>query len=196
MGIQNKKRRNHYSAINYKKKEYNLDKIHIGCVSNMIYKTQIVFCLTILTQIINAFKTGMESGLICYQCVGTHPGCGLYDFDWRWQWGKSCPRHDDRCVKLIEKKGADIMVTRDCLSNLEAHRVDIPADKYEGCRPATKEVKLGQYTFNRIKELDTKRTHYDNTTWCFCNFDHWCNASSKIQVSLASLLTVVFWTLL
>ena len=28
--------------------------------------------------------TGMESGLICYQCVGTHPGCGLYDFDWRW----------------------------------------------------------------------------------------------------------------
>ena len=99
----------------------------------------------------------MESGLICYQCVGTHPGCGLYDFDWRWQWGKSCPRHDDRCVKLIEKKGADIMVTRDCLSNLEAHRVDIPADKYEGCRPATKEIKLGQYTFNRIKELDTKR---------------------------------------
>merc|ERR1712109_301780 len=68
MGIQNKKR-NHYSAINYKKKEYNLDKIHIGCVSNMIYKTQIVFCLTILTQIINAFKTGMESGLICYQCL-------------------------------------------------------------------------------------------------------------------------------
>ena len=99
----------------------------------------------------------MEPGLICYQCVSTHPGCGLYDFDSRWYWGKICPRSDDRCVKLIEKKGADIMVTRDCLSNLEAHRVDIPADKYEGCRAATPEIKLGQYTFNTIKELDTKR---------------------------------------
>ena len=105
----------------------------------------------------NSFKTGMEPGLICYQCVGTHPGCGLYNFDSRWYWGKICPRSNDRCVKLIERKGADIMVTRDCLSNLEGHRVDIPADKYEGCRTATPEIKLGQYTFNTIKELDTKR---------------------------------------
>ena len=47
-----------------------------------------------------SFKTGLEPGLICYQCVGTHPGCGLYDFDWRWYWGKVCPRSDDRCVKV------------------------------------------------------------------------------------------------
>ncbi len=42
----------------------------------------------------------MEPGLICYQCVGTHPGCSLHDFDWRWYWGKTCPRSDDRCVKV------------------------------------------------------------------------------------------------
>ena len=47
-----------------------------------------------------SFKTGLEPGLICYQCVGTHPGCGLYNFDSRWYWGKICPRADDRCVKV------------------------------------------------------------------------------------------------
>ena len=156
----------------------------------------------------------MEPGLICYQCVGTHPGCGLYNFDSRWYWGKICPRSNDRCVKLIERKGADIMVTRDCLSNLEGHRVDIPADKYEGCRTATPEIKLGQYTFNTIKELDTKRwdfevylngkiehvnfsrTHYDNTTYCFCQFDHWCNSGHRIQLGLGSLIGMVLWALL
>ena len=29
------------------------------------------------------FFLGLEDGLICNVCVGTHPGCGLYDFDYR-----------------------------------------------------------------------------------------------------------------
>ena len=60
-------------------------------------------------------------------------------------------------LQLLERKGPDVMVTRDCLSNLEAHRVDIPADKYEGCYSATRDKKLAQYTFNRVKELDVSR---------------------------------------
>jgi len=134
---------------------------------------------------VKPFKTGLENGLICNVCVGTHPGCGEYDFDYRWYWGKMCPRYNDKCVKVIERKGAEVMITRDCLSTLEDFRTDIPADKYEGCRSRASDVKLGQYVFNRIEELDVYRTYYDNVTFCFCDFDHWCNGVSRVTESLS-----------
>lgn len=60
-------------------------------------------------------------------------------------------------MKIIEKKGADVVITRDCLSSVQGIRRDIPADTYEGCRPAASDVKLAQYVFNDISELDIKR---------------------------------------
>lgn len=101
--------------------------------------------------------TRTAQAILCYSCVGTHPGCGLGNFKYQYYTSQRCPRWDDRCVKLIEQRGSEVLVTRGCLSQFEAHRVDIPGDKYEGCRQATQDVKLGQYTFNTIKELDTKR---------------------------------------
>lgn len=45
-------------------------------------------------------------GLYCYQCVSTHPGCST-PFNWLWYWGEQCPEYDDKCVKIIERKGGE-----------------------------------------------------------------------------------------
>jgi hypothetical protein len=61
---------------------------------------------------------------------------------------------------------AETIITRECLSSLRAVRTDIPADHYEGCRPAAKDVRLAHYVNNSIKELDIKRYAFTtgNTT--------------------------------
>lgn len=51
---------------------------------------------------------------------------------------------------------ANEFLTRECLSSL-TFRSDIPADHYEGCRPAATDVRLGHYVNNSIKELDVHR---------------------------------------
>merc|ERR1712079_843129 len=139
--------------------------------TRMMARTLPLTCLLLasLCSLASGFRTGLEDGLICNVCVGTHPGCGENDFDYRWYWGKLCPRHNDKCVKLIERKGAETLVTRDCLSTLESFRIDVPADKY--------------------------RTHYDNVTFCFCDFDHWCNGgiTSAPHSWLLAAVTVLLY---
>ncbi|ENN73862.1 uncharacterized protein LOC109541443 [Dendroctonus ponderosae] len=133
--------------------------------------------------------------LWCYHCVSTQPGCGS-PLNWLWHWTKTCPEDDDVCVKIIEEKDGETMITRDCLSSMRGIRTDIPADHYEGCRPAAVDSKLGNYVSNSIKELDIYRNYYDNTTWCFCFLDHRCNdglrASSSVTLILGLLGVAVF----
>lgn len=57
----------------------------------------------------NAFHTFFFTvrSLSCYQCVSTQPGCGP-ELDNRWQWSWTCERSDDKCVKVIERKGGEL----------------------------------------------------------------------------------------
>ncbi|XP_050672720.1 uncharacterized protein LOC126970673 isoform X2 [Leptidea sinapis] len=120
----------------------------------------------------------------CYQCTSAIPGC-TEPFNWRGigYLGNPCPDSEDICVKLIERKGAEKVITRDCLSNFKAFRTDIPADTYEGCRAAAKDVNLANYVNNTVKEIDISRKWYDETTWCFCFLDHRCNDASIVSTS-------------
>lgn len=72
---------------------------------------------------------------------------------------------------------AELQVIRGCLSDVMPYRRDIPADHFEGCRPSARNPSKAVYTFNEIKELQLKEPYYNNVTYCFCEFDHWCNSA-------------------
>lgn len=100
-------------------------------------------------------------------------------------------------MKIIERKGATEMVTRDCLSTIRATgRTDIPADPYEGCRGAALDPHLGNYVNNSIKEYDIYRRHYDEVTFCFCFFDYRCNGAGSHRISALAIVSVSIFSLL
>ncbi|EDW79089.1 uncharacterized protein Dwil_GK12396 [Drosophila willistoni] len=120
----------------------------------------------------------------CYRCTSATPGCADH-FNWRGigYLGEQCPEPNDICVKVTERRGAQETITRDCLSAL-SFRTDIPADKYEGCRPAAVDWHLAHYVNHTIKEHDVKRDYFTNTTFCFCFLDHRCNGASSKSMAL------------
>ncbi|CAG0916962.1 unnamed protein product [Notodromas monacha] len=161
-----------------------------GCCTGEMSRGDLCFLLLAVA----AWLTGVDA-LWCYSCVGTHPGCGEV-FDYRWHWSRVCEGYDDKCVKIIEKKHGNTLITRGCLSEFEQFRRDIPADRYEGCRSAAKDVKLGHYVNNTIKELDIDRTHYDDVTFCFCDFDERCNSGIGLQVPSFLVVSAITFILL
>jgi len=143
--------------------------------------------------ILISLTSNVSCNLWCYSCVSTQPGCTLDEVNWLIHSAISCPRKDDKCVKIIDRKGSDLTVTRDCLSNVIPFRRDIPADRFEGCRPAAEQPKLAVYVENSVDELDLKRDHFSETTYCFCEFDEWCNHSTKTAHNLPLLMTIALF---
>ncbi|XP_023215753.1 uncharacterized protein LOC111618437 [Centruroides sculpturatus] len=147
--------------------------------------------LVFILSVLSLFITGGSESLWCYSCVSTQPGCGDY-LDWRIHHSITCPKDNDKCVKIIERRGAEKLITRECLSNLEGLRKDIPADRFEGCRPAAAQPKLAVYVENTVKQLELKRDYWTNITYCFCDFDQWCNEASLRSGSILSIFFSLF----
>ncbi|XP_044010462.1 uncharacterized protein LOC122854115 [Aphidius gifuensis] len=145
-------------------------------MKNLIY---LIFILGVASNKVSGLSWGGR--ILCFQCVSNQPGCAD-DQSWWWFSGEYCPEDEDSCVKIIETKGVERVITRDCLSNIKA-RTDIPADKYEGCRTYAKDVRLGHYVNNSIAQLDIHRNYYDQTEFCFCHFRNRCNAASGLTIS-------------
>ncbi|XP_022904785.1 UPAR/Ly6 domain-containing protein crim [Onthophagus taurus] len=158
----------------------------------MINYLQIIISILIISVLINV-SGGVR--VWCYQCVSTESGCGR-EFNWWWHWTKICPEDDDVCVKIEERKDTDEIITRACLSTIRGYRTDIPADHYEGCRPAAKDVRLGHYVNNSIKELDVHRNYFESVQYCFCFLDHRCNGSFNLVPNLMILIGLISWNLL
>jgi hypothetical protein len=81
---------------------------------------------------------------------------------------------------------AETIITRECLSSLRGVRTDIPADHYEGCRPAAKDVRLAHYVNNSIKELDIKR--YVSSLPLF----RWYNLHIQLILHYFSVMTLKY----
>ncbi|GFR25408.1 hypothetical protein TNCT_641481 [Trichonephila clavata] len=129
--------------------------------------------------------------LWCYSCVSSQPGCEEFYINWYIHSAITCPREDDKCVKVIERKGVDKFITRDCLSNLEGQRKDIPADRYDGCRKAAEQPKLAVYVENHIPQLEIKNEYWDEVTYCFCEFDQWCNHGHFLNSNKYTLIIIL-----
>jgi len=146
--------------------------------------------IIVFTIFLSALTIGTVESIWCFECTSTQPGCGD-PFNWLFHWSVVCKEDNDVCVRIIEKKDADTVITRSCLSTIRATRTDIPPDTYEGCRPGVIDVKLGNYVNNSIKELDIYRRHYDTTEFCFCFLDHRCNGGKSIMSSVGLIGTMV-----
>lgn len=74
-------------------------------------------------------------------------------------------------------------ITRECLSAIINLRTDVPADRYEGCSSAAKDVRLAHYVNNSIKEYDIRRDYFNDVQFCFCFLDHRCNGAGSLNFS-------------
>lgn len=131
------------------------------------------------------------SCLQCYKCVSTQPGCGK-ELSIRTQRWVSCPDvgpfgGENFCVKVIEFRGSNMVLTRDCLMTMrhsERHREKIPTVQRQNyCLPG--------------RNNDPNHPTDNNMVFCFCNDRDGCNGAHGINnISMLTVLGALLGSIL
>jgi len=127
--------------------------------------------------------------LQCYRCVSSQPGCGK-ELSIRLEKWHTCPDTgpfggENFCVKIVEKFGSDVVITRECLMTLrhsERHREKLPTVQRQNyCEPG--------------RNNDPKHPYDYTKMFCFCNDKDGCNSAVKTVISYPVPLLVSFFVL-
>ncbi|ELT89870.1 hypothetical protein CAPTEDRAFT_223746 [Capitella teleta] len=144
-------------------------------------KTELLFVCSLLLATLSEVLS-----LQCYRCHSSQPGCGK-ELNIRLQHWHSCPNVGDGggenfCVKVIERKGSEISILRECLMTLRyntGHREKMPTIQRHGyCEPAR-----NNDPWNMV---DTDQQY------CFCNDWNGCNTASSLGRRVAWMALLPF----
>lgn len=72
-------------------------------------KMNLELFFTLLLSYLTLMSSKVES-LLCYSCVSSQPGCSNGGVNWFLHSAISCPKEDDVCVKITERRGGKLIV--------------------------------------------------------------------------------------
>lgn len=132
----------------------------------------------------------VASSLQCYRCHSSQPGCGK-ELNIRLQKWYTCPSlgtgsGENFCVKVIEKRGSEDHITRECLQTLRhntGHREKLPTVQRHGYCTAA-------------RQDDPWAPIDERNIYCFCNDWNGCNSADTIKTRSIIISAITAFSLI